>query len=53
LRGLPGRLVAKGTIEERIVALHRSKRDLADSLLAESDHAAGLSSAELRELLEA
>ncbi len=46
------RLVAQGTIEERIVALHRSKRDLADSLLAESDQAAALSSAELRALLE-
>jgi SNF2 family DNA or RNA helicase len=47
------RLVAKGTIEERIVSLHRSKRDLADSILAESDQASGLSSAELRLLLEA
>jgi len=46
------RLVAKGTIEERIVALHRTKRDLADSLLAESDRAAALTSAELRALLE-
>ena len=46
------RLVAKGTIEERIVSLHRSKRELADSLLAESDQSSGLSSAELRQLLE-
>jgi superfamily II DNA or RNA helicase len=46
------RLVAKGTIEERIVTLHRSKRELADSLLAESDQAASLSSKELRALLE-
>jgi SNF2 family DNA or RNA helicase len=46
------RLVARGTIEERIVALHRSKRELADSLLAESGQAASLSSAELRALLE-
>lgn len=46
------RLVAKGTIEERIVALHRTKRDLAESLLADSDQAATLSSAELRALLE-
>jgi superfamily II DNA or RNA helicase len=45
------RLVAKGTIEERIVSLHRSKRELADSLLAESDRAASLSSAELCALL--
>jgi SNF2 family DNA or RNA helicase len=47
------RLVAKSTIEERIVALHRTKRDLADSLLAESDQAAALSSVELRALLNA
>jgi len=46
------RLVAKGTIEERIVSLHRSKRDLADSLLAESDRASALSSDDLRALLE-
>jgi superfamily II DNA or RNA helicase len=46
------RLVAKGTIEERIVALHRTKRELADSLLAGSDQAATLSSSELRSLLE-
>ena len=46
------RLVAKGTIEERIVSLHRSKRDLADSLLAESDRASTLSSDDLRLLLE-
>jgi SNF2 family DNA or RNA helicase len=47
------RLVAKGTIEERIVSLHRAKRELADSLLAEADQAATLSSVELRALLEA
>ena len=46
------RLVAKGTIEERIVSLHRSKRDLADSLLAESDRASAISSDDLRRLLE-
>ncbi len=31
------RLVAKGTIEEKIVALHNHKRDLADSLLEGTD----------------
>jgi superfamily II DNA or RNA helicase len=31
------RLVAKGTIEEKIVALHHMKRDLADSLLEGTD----------------
>lgn len=45
------RLVAKGTIEEKIVALHHRKRDLADRLLAEADAAAKLSSAELMALI--
>ncbi len=34
------RLVAKGTVEERIVALHQDKRVLAESILAEGDAAA-------------
>jgi superfamily II DNA or RNA helicase len=34
------RLVAKGTVEERIVALHQDKRILAESILAEGDAAA-------------
>ena len=46
------RLIATGTIEERIVELHRKKRDLADSLLDESHVAATLGAAELRALLE-
>jgi len=46
------RLVAKGTIEERIVTLHLSKRDLADSLLAESERASTLSSDDLCQLLD-
>jgi len=46
------RLVGKGTIEERIVSLHRSKRDLADSLLADSDRASTLSSDDSRLLLD-
>jgi SNF2 family DNA or RNA helicase len=45
------RLVAKGTIEERIVSLHHTKRELAESLLVDSEQAASLSSKELRELL--
>ena len=45
------RLVAEGTIEERIVALHRDKRDLADRLLDGADATAGLSTEELLELL--
>ncbi len=45
------RIVAKGTIEERIVALHRDKRDLADRLLADADTAAKLSPRELLALI--
>ena len=40
------------TIEERIVELHRKKRDLADSLLDESHTAATHGPDELRALLE-
>jgi len=55
-RGVPlhvgrGPLRAAGTIEERILALHSSKRELADSILAETDRAASISSSELRALL--
>ncbi len=46
------RLVTAGTIESRIVELHRDKRELADAVLAETDRAAKLSAAELRGLLE-
>ncbi len=46
------RLVTQGTIESRIVELHREKRDLADSILAGTDRAAKLSSEDLRSLLE-
>ena len=45
------RLVAKGTVEERIVALHHHKRDLADRLLADADTAARLSAADLLAVL--
>jgi SNF2 family DNA or RNA helicase len=43
--------VAKGTIEDKIVDLHRHKRDLADSLLEETDAGARLSVEELMEVL--
>ena len=46
------RLVAKGTIEEQIVDLHRRKRDLADRLLEGADAPARLDAAELVELLK-
>ena len=45
-------LVAKSTIEDRIVALHHTKRDLADSVLAGTDASADLSLAELVALLQ-
>jgi hypothetical protein len=45
------RLVAKDTVEERIVALHRHKRNLADSLLAGMTEAAPVDLDALRELL--
>ncbi len=45
------RLIASGTIEERIVELHQKKRDLATSLLDESHTSAALSPEDLRDLL--
>ena len=45
------RLVAKGTIEEQIVALHHHKRDLAERLLEGADAPARLDAAELLNLL--
>ena len=47
------RLVAVGTIEERIVALHRKKRDLAGQLLADAGAVGRLSSEDLLELIRA
>lgn len=45
------RLVAKGTIEAKIVALHKTKRDLADSLLTGSDVSSRISTDELLALI--
>ncbi|MCA9120021.1 MAG: DEAD/DEAH box helicase [Planctomycetaceae bacterium] len=45
------RFVTKGTIEEQIVDLHSTKRDLADSLLEGSDMSGKLSSEELLKLI--
>ncbi len=45
------RLVAQNTIEEKIVALHHQKRDLADSLLEGSDMSGKLSAQDLLNLL--
>ncbi|WP_203569865.1 MULTISPECIES: DEAD/DEAH box helicase [Deefgea] len=46
------RLVAEGTIEEQIVALHHNKRDLADSLLEGGDNNGKLNADALLELLK-
>ncbi|MEQ1504351.1 MAG: DEAD/DEAH box helicase, partial [Myxococcota bacterium] len=45
------RLVAEGTIEDRILALHAEKRELADALLSGADGAARVSLDELMALL--
>ncbi len=45
------RLVTKNTIEEKIVALHNEKRELADSLLQGSDVSARISVEELLNLI--
>ena len=46
------RLVMKDSIEQQIVALHKRKRDLADSLLEGTDMAGKVSAAELLALLQ-
>ncbi len=45
------RLVAKDTIEDKIVALHHHKRDLADSLLEDSNMSGKMSTGELLQLI--
>ncbi len=45
------RLVAEGTIEEKILQLHEKKRDLADSLLAGTDVSAKLTAVDLLNLI--
>ncbi len=47
------RLVARDTIEERVLALHADKRALADGVLSGTDQAVRLSTADLAELLRA
>ena len=46
------RLVAQGTIEERVLEMHADKRDLAAAVLSEGDAGAKLSNEELLSLLE-
>jgi superfamily II DNA or RNA helicase len=45
------RLVTAGSIEDRIVALHQDKREIADGLLADQDSTVPLAASELIELL--
>ncbi|PHQ36282.1 SWF/SNF family helicase [Rhodopirellula bahusiensis] len=45
------RFITTGTIEERILQLHESKRDLADSLLEGTESSAKLSAEELMKLI--
>ena len=45
------KLIVKGSIEEQILQLHGSKRELVDSVLGEQDVAQGLSVEELVGLL--
>ncbi|HYN61263.1 MAG TPA: DEAD/DEAH box helicase [Rubrivivax sp.] len=47
------RLVTQGSIEEKIVRLHRSKRDLAEGILSGEDAGAPIDAAQLMELLRA
>jgi len=46
------RLIAKNTIEDKIVALHQHKRDLANSLLEGSDNISTLSAEDMMALLQ-
>ncbi len=46
------RLVAENTIEEKIIELHNTKRDLADTLLEGSDQAGKLTAKELLDLIK-
>ncbi len=47
------RLVTQGSIEEKIVRLHRSKRDLAEGILSGEDTGAPIDAAQLMALLRA
>ena len=46
------RLVAKDTVEERILALQERKRALADAALGEADQAGGITRDDLLALLQ-
>ena len=47
------RLVAKDTVEEKILALHRQKRELAQDLLEGAEEGVRLSAGELLALMQA
>ena len=47
------RLIVKDSIEERIVALHRHKRDLTDAMLEGADASGRLSEEDLLDLIRA
>ena len=46
------RLITRGTVEEKIVQMHRRKRNLADSLLTGSDLSGKMSAKELLALIQ-
>ena len=46
------RLVTEGTIEEKILALHETKRQLADDILSGLERSSALDVAQLLELLQ-
>jgi SNF2 family DNA or RNA helicase len=46
------RLITQNTIEEKIVALHQHKRDIADNLLAGNEAVTKLSVADMLNLLK-
>jgi SNF2 family DNA or RNA helicase len=45
------RIVARGTIEEEILALHETKRDLVDGILDGTDASAKLSTKDLMDII--
>ena len=45
------RLIAANTIEEKIIALHQTKKNMADALLEGGDVSASMSREEMVELL--
>lgn len=46
------RIIAAGTIEEKIIALHHTKKNMADALLEGGDVSANMSREEMIELLK-